>query len=221
MRALIVEDNRNIAESIGEYLSLHDHIVEYAFNGEMALSILKNNEYDVMILDIMLPKLNGLDCLTTVRASGNGVPVIILSACDTVLDRIKGFNKGADDYLVKPFAMAELYVRLEALLARGGRQDLGEITVGKLRLALSAEDAYIDSHQLKINNSQYKLLKTLAIKYPDTVTKTTLEYILWGDEPPNSDALRTHIYRLRGILSPHPDSPQIETVHGKGFKLVL
>ncbi len=219
MRVLIVEDNRSIAESIGEYLSLYDHVVEYAFNGEMALSILQHNEYDVMVLDIMLPKVNGLECLTSIRNSGNGIPVIVLSACDTVPDRIKGFDKGADDYLVKPFSMDELYVRLQALVARGARKDIGEVIVGKLKLALSSDTAYIEDESIKLNRLQFKLLKELAMKSPAVVTKSSLEYVLWGDEPPPSDALRTHVYRLRGILTSHPGSPQIETVHGKGFKL--
>lgn len=221
MRILIVEDNRCIAESIGDYLTLQGHLVEYAFNGEMALSILNKNEYDVIVLDIMLPKINGLDCLTSIRSTGNGVPVIILSACDTVSDRIKGLDNGADDYLIKPFSLEELYARLKALAARGIRQDIGSLTVGHLRLELSCDTAYIKDKELKLKKLQFKILKALAVKSPALVTKSTLEHTLWGDEPPNSDALRTHIYRLRGILMSYPESPCIETVHGKGFKLTL
>ena len=220
MRVLIVEDNRSIAESIGEYLSLYDHVVEYAFNGQMALTLLETEVFDVVILDVMLPKVNGLECLARLRQMGNGVPVIVLSACDTVPDRIKGFDQGADDYLIKPFAMDELYARLHALVARGPRQDVGDLRVGHLKLKLSSNTAFIDDRELKLNKLQFKLIKALASSHPNLVTKPNLEYLLWGDDLPNSDALRTHIYRLRGILAKFPKAPKIETVHGQGVKIV-
>lgn len=221
MRVLIVEDNRNIAESIGEYLSLYDHSVEYAFNGKMALSILETEEFDVVIMDIMLPKVNGLECIEALRGVGNGVPVIVLSACDTVSDRITGLNQGADDYLIKPFAMDELYARLQALVVRGPRQDVGELCIGNLSIRLASGSASVDELPLKLNKLQFKLLKAIASKYPDMVSKASLEYLLWGDDPPDSDALRTHLYRLRGILANAPSAPKIETVHGQGVRLVL
>ncbi len=219
MRILIVEDDRPLAETVGDYLTLHEHLVEYAYDGKMALELVRQLEFDVVILDINMPRLDGLDTCRTLRADGNTVPILILTARDTLQDKLAGFQSGGDDYLVKPFAMEELHARVRALHARGGRRDVGRLRIGDLELVIGERRAVRAGKTLALNNIQFRLLYALASVSPAVVSRESLEYQIWGDELPEGDALRTHIYRLRRIVDKPFAEPLIHTVHGQGFRL--
>ncbi len=219
MRVLIVEDQPELAATIGDYLELNRHQVDFAASGESALALAQTNEYDALLLDINLPRKDGLDVCAELRRQGSGVPVLMLTARDTLDDIVAGFERGADDYLVKPFALEEMLVRLQAVTARGRRNDTGTINVSDLEIDLSAQTVLRQGKALKLNALQFRILKTLALASPATVTRETLEASIWHDEVPQNGALRMQIHRLRGIVDEGFDRALIETVRGQGFRL--
>lgn len=219
MKILIVDDSISIAETIGDFFELQGLVTSLAFNGEMALEVIREESFDVIVLDVMMPKLDGLGVVTELRAQGNHTPVLMLTARDTLDDRLKGFECGVDDYLMKPFAMEELYARIKAITVRGRRGDVGNITIGELEVSLAEGRAWRRKKPLSLNKVQFSLLRKLAIESPNLVSRQSLEYEIWGDDLPDSDALRTHIYRLRNVIDKGFDSAMIETVHGKGFRI--
>ena len=219
MRILLVEDERDIAETIGDFLELKNHVVEFAFDGRMAMNIMRDTEFDVVVMDIMMPGIDGLETCRALRAAGDTTPILMLTARDTLDDKLTGYQSGADDYLVKPFAMEELLARLLALNTRGKRQDVGRVVIGDLELNLHERRATRDGRVLALNRTQFELLKALAIVSPAVVSRASLVHQIWGDDLPDSDALRTHVYRLRNIVDKPFDKPLLHTVHGTGFRL--
>ena len=220
MRVLIVEDQPELAATIGDYLELNQHQVDFADNGELALKLVSSNEYDAILLDIGLPRKNGLDVCAELRATGNPIPVLMLTARDTLDDILAGFERGADDYLVKPFALEEMQVRLNAVTSRGRRNDTGNIKVGDLEIDLLKQTAQRDGRALKINALQFRILKTLALASPGVVSRQTLESLIWEDETPQNGALRMQILRLRNIVDCEGEKSLIETVRGQGFRIL-
>lgn len=219
MRILIVDDNTSLAATIGDYLSLHAYSVDYAADGQEALSLMARHEFDAVVLDIAMPRIDGLEVCTRLRQQGNATPILMLTARDTLEDKISGFDTGADDYLVKPFALEELGARLRALTSRGPRSDCGTLRVADLEINLNQRTAQRGDSALRLNRVQFELLKTLALASPNTVSREKLEYAIWRDEVPDSGALRTHIYRLRNIVDRDFERPLVHTVHSKGFRL--
>ena len=219
MRVLIVEDQPELAATVGDYLELNQHQVDFAVTGESALALVEVNEYDIVLLDINLPRKDGLEVCSEMRAAGNTVPVLMLTARDTVDDIVSGFERGADDYLVKPFALEELLVRIQAVTSRGRRSDTGTIQLRGLRIDMLKLTAHRDGRMLLLNSLQFKLLKALALASPGVVSRETLETIIWQDEKPLSGALRMHIHRLRNIVDDGFDQPLIETVRGEGVRI--
>ena len=143
----------------------------------------------------------------------------MMTARDTLDDIVAGFDGGADDYLVKPFALEELLVRLQAVTVRGRRQDTGSIEIADLHIDLFNKTVTRQGVTLKLNALQFLLLKTLALASPGVVDRQTLESLIWQDEPPQNGALRMHILRLRNAVDKNFDRPLIETVHGQGFRI--
>lgn len=219
MRVLIVEDHPELAATIGDYLALNRHQVDFASSGELALQLAASDAYDAILLDIGLPRKDGLEVCTALRKVGNAVPVLMLTARDTLEDILAGFERGADDYLVKPFALEELLVRLQAVTARGRRNDTGLIRVDDLEIDLLKQCALRKGRILKLNPMQFRILKTLALASPGVVSRETLESLIWEDETPQRGALRMQILRLRNIVNHAGEEPLIETVHGQGFRL--
>ena len=219
MRVLIVEDNSDLAATIGDFLALNSHQVDFAGDGQVALNLLEREEFDALILDINMPRMDGLKTCKSLRAGGNGIPILMLTARDTLEDIVSGFESGTDDYLVKPFALEEMLARLLALGARGLRRDTGMLRVADLELNIGAHSAVRDGRVLPLNRLQFELLKTLALASPRVVSRETLEYVIWQGEAPDGSALRTHIYRLRNVVDKGFDEALIETVHGQGFRI--
>lgn len=220
MRVLIVEDQPELAETIGDYLELNRHQVDFAGSGELALQLVSSDEYDAILLDIGLPRKDGLEVCAALRAAGNAVPVLMLTARDTLDDILAGFDCGADDYLVKPFALEEMLVRLQAVTARGRRSDTGTIKIGDLEIDLLKQAVIRNKRILKLNSLQFRILKTLVLASPGVVSRQTLESLIWDDETPQNGALRMQILRLRNIVDDEGDESLIETVRGQGFRIV-
>ena len=219
MRILIVEDQPDLAATIGDFLELNRHQVDFAGTGESALALVDSNEYDAVLLDINLPRKDGLSVCSELRRNGSSLPILMLTARDTLDDIVAGFDRGADDYLVKPFALEEMLVRLQAVTARGRRVDTGRLRVADLDIDLQKQTALRRGRALKLNSLQFELLKTLALASPGVVSRETLEALIWRDEPPQDGALRMQIHRLRGIVDEGFAKGLIETVRGHGFRL--
>jgi len=220
VRILIVEDNPDIAENIADYLEDRGHTLDFAMDGIGGLHLAITQDYDVIILDVMLPGMDGLTfCRKLRKEGGKQTPVLMLTARDTLDDKLEGFDAGADDYLVKPFALEELTARLGALVRRseGISQQL---RVADLAFDTGRMKVYRAGKEIKLNRVCLKILQILMQAYPNAVKRTDLEQALWGDMPPGSDALRSHIYALRHAVDKPFGTPLIQTLHGLGYRLV-
>ncbi|HEY0962276.1 MAG TPA: response regulator transcription factor [Pseudomonadales bacterium] len=220
MRVLVVEDNRGICENIATYLEKHRYILDFAYDGISAMRLALANPFDVIVLDLMLPGMDGLRFCQKLRADAKvDTPVLMLTARDTLDDKLKGFEAGADDYLVKPFALQELHARLQALHKRSQRKAGNVLTVGDLTMNRSTLQVHRAGRRVELNPAGIKLLQRLMEEAPSVVAREDLENLLWADEPPDGDALRSHLYKLRQAIDRPFDSPLIHTVHRIGYRI--
>lgn len=222
MRILIIEDNQAIAANLFEFFEPKGHTLDLAANAYAGLALAAANEYDVVVLDVMLPGMNGLEFCRKLRGElKSPTPVLMLTARDTLEDKVAGFDSGADDYLVKPFSLVELEVRLAALVRRAARS-LGTsdvLRVGDLEFDTSSYQVTRGGVPLTLTRTGYVLLRILMSESPRLVPRDALEYAVWGDDPPDSDALRTHIHALRQAIDKPFPSPMLHTIPGLGYKL--
>jgi DNA-binding response OmpR family regulator len=222
MRILVVEDNVDIVANLYDYLEPRGHQVDSADNAIAGLVLARSHSYDVIVLDIMMPGMNGLEMCQKLRNELlDSTPVLMLTARDTLQDKITGFDSGGDDYLVKPFSLAELEVRLQALVRRSRNNVLSNTTmqVGELVFNTATYRAARAGRNLNLTKTGFILLKVLMQHAPHLATRETLEHAIWGDERPDSDALRTHIHSLRQTLDKNETYPMLRTVAGIGFQL--
>ncbi|MFK5986942.1 MAG: response regulator transcription factor [Pseudomonadota bacterium] len=220
MYILVIEDNPDLVENLSEFFEDRGHIVDIAYNGLTGLSFALNNAYDVIILDLMLPGMDGLEVCSRLRNEGHNTPVLMLTARDTLSNKLDGFNSGADDYLVKPFDLPELEVRLNVLSRRGR----GAITQQQLKV----EDLLFDPQTLRISRSNQridlppipiKILKLLMQKSPQVISREEIERNIWGDALPDSDTLRAHLHILRSAIDRNFDIPLVHTIRGMGYQI--
>ncbi len=221
MRILIIEDNRDIAANLGDFLSDRGHEVDYAYDGVTGLHLAVVNEFDAIVLDLALPGMDGLDVCRKLREDGRkDTPVLMLTARDQLDDKLSGFESGADDYLVKPFELKEVEARLTVLARRGKRIKPRELTVGDLLFNLETLTVKRGNRSIDLNPIGLKLLEKLMAASPAVVTRRELEHHVWGEELPDSDSLRVHIHSLRAAIDKPFDSHMIQTRHGIGYCLV-
>lgn len=222
MRVLLAEDDPIIADGLVRALRKAGYAVDHVDNGLDADTAVLSQTFDLLILDLGLPKLPGIEVLRRLRARKCAVPVLILTAQDGVEERVRGLDAGADDYLTKPFALPELEVRLEALMARvHGRQRRKVLEVHDLKLDLATLEATRAGQPLHLYPACRKLLETLMQASPAAVTRQQLEHALWGDHPPDGDMLRSHIYELRrSVDGPFPVK-LIQTLPRTGYRLAV
>lgn len=222
MKILIIEDNQEIISNVYGYFESQSVVLDNAQNGYSGLALAAENDYDVIILDIMLPGLNGYQVCNKLRNElKNKTPVLMLTARDTIEDRVEGFDNGADDYLVKPFSLIELEARLKALVRRSNNQYFDNVLqLGPLQIDPEKYEVFRDKIYLELTPTGFKLLKLLLENYPHVVKKRTLEKEVWGEDLPNSDALKTHIHTLRQVLDKPFNYPMLKTVPGVGYRLV-
>jgi DNA-binding response OmpR family regulator len=222
LRILIVEDNIDVAENIGDYLEGQGHEVDYAMDGISGLHLSLTQKFDAIVLDIMLPGLDGLTfCRKLKREAGYAIPVLMLTARDTLSDKLKGFESGADDYLVKPFALEELAARIGALTRRGVKKSHSLLRIADLQVDPGTMEVRRAGQKIELNQACLKILMMLMQSYPNVVTRKDIEYTLWGNMPPGSDALRSHIYSLRRAIDRPFKHALLKTIHGVGYRLVL
>ncbi|PJI49012.1 MAG: DNA-binding response regulator [Pseudomonas sp.] len=222
MRILLVEDNRDILANMADYLGLKGYTVDCAQDGLSGLHLAATSHYDLIVLDVMLPGLDGFTLCRRLREDARrDTPVIMLTARDQLDDRLQGFRSGADDYLLKPFALSELAARIEAVLRRsqgGGRR---ELQVADLSYNLDTLEVNRAGKPLKLNPIGLKLLAVLMQKSPHVVRRDVLEEAVWGDDCPDSDSLRSHVHQLRQVIDKPFASSLLHTVHGVGYKLAV
>ena len=220
LRLLVVEDNPLLRAQLDGLLSAEGIVVEFAGDGLSGLQMALASPPDVLVLDLGLPGLDGLRLCERLRAEADRhVPVLMLTARDALDDKLQGFRAGADDYLVKPFAGAELLARCIALSQRHRAGQTHVLRIGTLQVDRRNGRAQRDGRDLDLHATSYQILLALAEAWPRTLTRSELIQQLWGDAPPESDPLRTHLYLLRQALDKPFATPMLKTVHGVGFRL--
>jgi DNA-binding response OmpR family regulator len=220
MRILVVEDNRDILANVLDYFQLKAYSVDCAQDGLSGLHLATTNHYDLIVLDIMLPGMDGYQVCKRLREDARSeVPILMLTARDALEDRLEGLKSGADDYLIKPFALSELVARIEAILRRSRGSRKRQLKVADLVYDLDTLDITRAGQSLKINPLALKLLEILMRKSPSVVRREVLEEALWGDDTPDSDSLRSHIHQLRQIIDKPFPRPLLHTLHGIGYRL--
>ena len=222
MRILIVEDDPHTAAFIAKGLTEDGHTVDQADNGRDGLFLATTESYDAIVLDRMLPAVDGLTVLRTLRGAGNAVPVLLLTALGDVDHRVEGLRAGADDYLVKPFAYAELSARIDSLLRR--RQSAGsevtELRVGDLELNLLTREARRGGRNIELQPREFRLLEYLMRQAERVVTRTMLLEAVWDYHfDPQTNVIDVHISRLRQKIDRGHPKPLLHTVRGAGYRL--
>ena len=221
---LLVEDDWDMAGNIADYLGARGWQVQHAANGALALHLLQAEQIAVVVLDRDLPALNGLEvCRRLRQGPAKRVPVLMLTAAERLEERLEGFAAGVDDYLVKPFALAELHARLSALRRRGGgAEPVAEIDVlrcADLELRPGLREVRRAGRRLELTNMGFAILELLLRRAPEVVRREELEEVLWRDAPPGSDALRSHIFTLRAAVDGASARPLLRTHRGVGFQI--
>ena len=216
MRVLYVEDSEVMRRSVRRALRHAGYAVDTAPDGEEGLAMAKLNSYDVLVLDVMLPKLDGLEILARLRASGASTHILLLTARDTVEDRVEGFHLGADDYLVKPFALAELIARVGALCRRAYGAKVGTIHIGNLHLDLSSRRLERDGAEVNLTAREWRLLEYLALRRGQVVPRAEIEAHIYDElVEPMSNVVDAAIYSLRRKIG----TELIRTRRGLGYIL--
>lgn len=218
MLVLLVEDNRALAEHILEYLALDDIECDYAARGDHGLKLAQQQAFDIIVLDINLPGLDGLSVCKQLREAGNNTPILMLTARDALENKLEGFDVGADDYLVKPFDLPELEARIKALAKRPVLTK-SQLHIADLTLDLSLREAYRQEKLLTLHPIGWELLVALAKASPAPMTRQQLEQVVWQDSPPDSDALKSHLYQLRKAINRPFKTPLLHTIRNVGVVL--
>lgn len=221
LKILIVEDNPDLAANLVDYLEARGFLVDTANDGLVGLHLARTQDFDVILLDLILPGLDGLSLCRHLRETvGTTTPILMLTARDTLDDKVAGLEAGADDYLIKPFALREVAARIEAL----ARRARAAVAPGELRVA----DLVFDPATLRVSRAgrnivlppiPLRLLEILMRASPRVLNRTELERNVWGDAPPDSDALRTHMHFLRTAIDKPFNQPLLHTLRGLGWQL--
>lgn len=222
MKLLVIEDNQDILENVFEYFELKGHVLDAAQDGVNGLRLAATNDYDAIVLDLMLPGIDGIEICKRLRTEAKlDIPILMLTAKDSLNDKLKGFSSGTDDYLVKPFALPELEARLEALIRRRRGEVIdGLLRVGDLTLDPQTLDAQRQGTKIVLNRISRKLLMILMRESPRLVPRDKIEEEIWGEDVPDSDILRSHIYQLRNAIDRPFESQLLETIPKEGYRLV-
>ena len=220
LKILVIEDNHDISLNIADYFQQQGAVLDFADNGELGLTLAITENYDCIILDLMLPKLDGLAVCQQVRQKvQRPIPIIMMTARDTLDDKRSGFGVGADDYLTKPFDLEELWLRCNALTNRYQQPKEHMLAIGPLRLNQQTLQAERDGKLVQLQPIPWQILTALMQAHPRVVSRSELCDKIWGDEYTESDALRSHLYQLRKTIDKPFEHPIIKTIHGIGFSL--
>lgn len=220
MRVLIIEDDLDIATNLYEFLEGRGNVVDLARDGVTGMHLAVSDEFDAIVLDLGLPGIDGLSlCGKLRREARRDVPILVLTARDVLDDKLAAFDCGADDYLVKPFALREVEARLKALVSRRrGRVVDRKLVAGPIEFDTSSLAVAVDGRPVHLSRKCLRLLEMLMSAPNRVYSRAELEQALWGDEHPQSDSLRSHMHLLRRALTDGRGHSPIETVHGVGYR---
>lgn len=223
MRALIAEDDRQIASFVVKGLKQAGFAVDHVTDGESGLHMVQANPYDVLIVDVMLPKLDGFKMIERIRAEGSNTPILILSARGSLDDKLQGFKSGSDDYITKPFSFAELLVRIQALIRRASRgQTSNVITVGDLTMEMFSRRVARNDKEIELQPREYALLEYLMRNAGNAVTKTMILEHVWDYHfDPQTNVVDVLIHRLRSKIDRGFETKLIHTLRGIGYVLKI
>lgn len=219
IRILVVDDNVDILNNVREFLSMKGWTIEWCTTGSDAMRRLMVDPFDLLILDLGLPGMDGLTICRELRAAHSKMPILMLTGRDAVEDRLAGFEAGTDDYLVKPFSLRELAARVEALLRRSYGTDDKVLRVADLEMNLETMRVVRAGREIRLHPLGLKLLKILMSQSPAIVGRTRLETHLWNGSVPDSDSLRSNLYRLRQEIDKPFDKALIHTHPGLGWSI--
>ncbi|SFM04534.1 response regulator transcription factor [Pelosinus propionicus] len=221
MRILVVEDDQMLREVVVAVLKEEEYLIHETGNGEEGLYLASQNVHDLLILDIMLPGISGLEIVKALRSQNISMPIMLLTAKDSVQDRVIGLNSGADDYLVKPFAIPELLARVKALLRRTGRGGKeGEILYGDVSVNSKVRDGFVDKNALQLTSKEYELLEYLILNQGHILTREQIFDRIWGFESETTIGIvDLYIHYLRKKLSAQGSQVVIQTIRGAGFMM--
>jgi DNA-binding response OmpR family regulator len=222
MRILIIEDNPDIAANLGDFLEDRKHIVDFAADGKTGLQLALSHDFEAIVLDLFLPGMDGLQVCEQIRAKASRhIPILMLTARDQLEDKLEGFRRGADDYLVKPFELQEVEARLEVITRRSDPSlQTRKLQIGDLHYDLDTMVVSREGVNIDLNPIGLKILRCLMRASPRVVTRAEIEADVWGDELPDSDSLRVHIHGLRSSIDKPFDQPMIQTRHGIGYRII-
>jgi len=220
LNILLIEDDLDLADTVVQYLELEGIRCDHAANGMAGLQLAKEGQYQVLLLDLNLPRLDGLSLCRRLRTAGDDTPVLMLTARDQLDDKLAGFNAGTDDYLVKPFALQELVARVE-VLARRRSGEVRKLSCGDLVMNLSDKIVTRNSIPLKLSPIGWRLLERLLRASPEVVSRQALEEAVWGDEIPDSNSLKVHMFHLRRAIDGPFAVTLLHTIAGHGFAIKI
>lgn len=220
MRILIAEDDKDLNQLVKRRLKEADYSVDSCFDGEEVFDYLLGTEYDALVLDIMMPKLDGLQVLQRLRREGNSVPVLLLTARDSIEDRVAGLDAGADDYLIKPFAFEELLARLRVLLRKPQMEKSSVLKVGDLEMHLNTRQVFRGGKEVVLSSKEFSLLRYMMQNAGIVLSRDKLEQHVWDyDFSGGSNVIDVYIRYLRKKLDDGYDKKYIHTVRGHGYVL--
>ena len=219
-RILIVEDNTDIASLLIDFFTDKGHIADYAADGMTGLHLVTVNEYDVILLDLALPGIDGIELCQKLRKElKSQTPILMLTARDSLDEKLLGFDVGADDYLVKPFDLLEVYARVQALWRRSFNSSQAVINVDDLIFNFETLEVTRANMIIKLNSIRLKILRLLMENTHRVVSRREIETYIWGDDPTESDALRTHLSAIRLVIDKPFDKKLLHTIHSVGYRL--
>lgn len=218
-KLLIIEDQADLAANIWDFFSRRGHVVDHAADGASGLRMAMTGSYDVIVLDLGLPRLDGLVVCRRLREAGRGVPILMLTARDTLSDKLRGFAEGADDYLVKPFALRELEARVGVLVKAIRKPTLERLRACGLEFDLQSLSVERESRTIALTRMQARLLECLMRGAPKVVSKQALLQAVWGEDFADSAALYSQMHALRSILDKPFATRLIHSVPGVGYRL--
>lgn len=220
MNILLIEDNRDLATNMFDYFEGRGHTMDLAGDGISGLHFASTNQYDVLVLDVMLPGMDGLTLCRRLREAERHTPILMVTARDLLEDKIAGLEAGADDYVVKPFSLREVEARLLALVRRSQvREGSTTLQVGDLTFNTGTLKVLRGERVIELPPIPLKLLEILMRQSPRVLSREEVERAIWGDSPPDSDALRAHLHILRNAVDKKTDKPLIKTLRGIGYQI--
>lgn len=221
MRVLIIEDNRDLASNMFDFLEAKGHVVDAAGDGITGLHLALVNQYDVIVLDLMLPGMDGITLCRKLREEGGkDTPILMITARDSLEDKIAGLEAGADDYLVKPAELREVELRLRVLFRRiGDRTQKQKVQVDDLSLDPFNFSVRRGDKAIELPPIPYKILELLMMRSPQVVSREDLEHAVWGESRPDSDSLRAHVHLLRELVDKPFERKLLRTMRGFGYQL--